>query len=583
MKYENNNKGTLINLKKRDLSQYLNKNCNNSNFFQPSLSYNNNCKCSCHNRSINNNDKFNNTVSNYNSEINSNSNFLNDSNINQKYDRNNHQEMIRNKSMNYVLSLNDNNLFKESSKIYTTNYNYNFNYFDNVDNGIIYDEHKSKSNEKIYSNEKIDITKNESENNLSKSYIVSKNKKSEKKPKRYSIEILGKRLYEYYHDVSPIKYNYGNPKLKISKNKNNHSYKEIFGRSASSGKIPKKRFVSTYINSNICKEDNNNYNYQRNTFTQVSPYNNIRTNINYDICEQNNYNYNNNNIHCCDCTTGYHKEMKKSTSENILNRNINTYQNCINNYNENDSNCFKENKITYEIKYQNNLYNNDDGNINNCNSKYNDINIDKNDYLLKFKTDNNINNKYNPSYDLNNRNNNFLNNNNNLRYYYTFKKNYYQNKKTIPKTNSVDNYNIMKCNYLNTISNTKKKTIKDFNYEQFKLRAKLGFLNRESYKKEINTRNNNRLSSNYLTDKKYLDKMLNNKKKLGIKDIVLEKTKKLLEERKLQKEKKLRNNNDNKNNNESQILYNLKKNLMENNKKNSNKHAVKPKLNIFKS
>ena len=71
-------------------------------------------------------------------------------------------------------------------------------------------------------------------------------------------------------------------------------------------------------------------------------------------------------------------------------------------------------------------------------------------------------------------------------------------------------------------------------------------MKKEIYKNEKNniTGNKNRIQLNYQQqDKKYLENILNNKKKSNIKDIVLEKTKKALEEKKLKQENKYNNKN----------------------------------------
>jgi len=48
----------------------------------------------------------------------------------------NHLQLGRNKSSNYLLTLENNGLLRVTSKINSTKYNYNFNYFDNVENEI---------------------------------------------------------------------------------------------------------------------------------------------------------------------------------------------------------------------------------------------------------------------------------------------------------------------------------------------------------------------------------------------------------------------------------------------------------------
>jgi hypothetical protein len=142
-------KGGLANLKKKYYKQFLTKkdindkraNINNNNSVSNPYSFNNNqCIRNYQDKKIINN----NTFHNYNSEIiNS---YLNESKTDKpKY---NHLQFGRNKSTNYLLTLENNGLLQDTSKINSTKYNYNFNYFDNVVNGIL--STKSKSKEKTY-------------------------------------------------------------------------------------------------------------------------------------------------------------------------------------------------------------------------------------------------------------------------------------------------------------------------------------------------------------------------------------------------------------------------------------------------
>ena len=127
-------KGGIISLKKKYYNQFLTKNDNNNinvlNSVNIPYSFNNyQCMCVCHEEKAMNN----NNLYNYNSEIiNS---YISDSNL----DKRQYQKILlgRNRSAKYLLALKNKDLSLDPSKIYSTNYNYNFNYFDNVENGIL--------------------------------------------------------------------------------------------------------------------------------------------------------------------------------------------------------------------------------------------------------------------------------------------------------------------------------------------------------------------------------------------------------------------------------------------------------------
>ena len=601
-------KGGIISLKKKYYNQFLTKNDNNNiNVLNsvniPHSFHNYQCMCDCHEEKVINN----NNLHNYNSEI------INSYISESKLDKRQYQNVPlgRNKSANYLLALKNKYLSIDPSKIYTTNYNYNFNYFDNVGNGILNKKPKSQEKMKnIYQNEKIDInitdniektenlekidSMNEIKNNLSKRSIVHKNKNENENENKslYEADINKNILYRFYHDAKPRKYSYGGRTIIVSSNAKNHTFKEIIVKSGSSDKIMnKKKFIK--LTENNIYNNINNYNdkngYKSNINTEIN------NDMNYIFNTDENKNENNNNINI------NHREIKKSTSENYLFNHHHIHHihrckcHCINhmNYFRDINNCNQNNDINLmannKDKYKLNIYD-----------------YCKNDYLLTSGKENkNINiytpiqtlnyennyNKYHmPTEVFNSEKNEIFNNRNNNKYNYNAngQNYYYKNKRTIPKSNSFDNYNLIKKNYKNSIA-PKNSAIWDFNYNNFKLKVKLGLLKKEIYKNEKNniTGNKNRIQLNYQQqDKKYLENILNNKKKSNIKDIVLEKTKKALEEKKLKQENKYNNNKNQKNykykyKDENQILSNLKKQLLENNKKN-NKYVVKPKLNVFK-
>ena len=602
-------KGGIISLKKKYYNQFLTKNDNNNinvlNSVNIPYSFNNyQCMCVCHEEKAMNN----NNLYNYNSEIiNS---YISESNL----DKRQYQKILlgRNRSANYLLALKNKDLSLDPSKVYSTNYNYNFNYFDNVGNGIL--KKKPKSQEKmnnLYQSEKINIninqtdnvektdnlqkidSMNEIKNNLNKSSIVNKNENENENKSVNEADINKNILYRSYHDAKPSKYSYGGRTIIVSSNAKNHTFKEIIVKSGSSDKIlNKKKFIKLTENNIYNSINNNNYNekncYKSNNNTEIN------NDINYNFNTDENKNENDNNIN--------HREIKKSTSDNYLFNHHHIHHihrcrcHCINhmNYFRDINNCNQNNDIYLmtknKDKYKLNIYDyyNKDNILtsekeNKCNNIYTPIRTSN--------YEDNYNKYHIPTEVFNFESNEIFNNcNNNNKYNYKVNEQnyYYKNKRTIPKSNSFDNYNLVKKNYKNSIIAPKNSAIWDFNYNNFKLKVKLGLLKKEIYKNEKNniTGNKNRIQLNYQQqDKKYLENILNNKKKSNIKDIVLEKTKKALEEKKLKQENKYNNKNlknyKYKYKNENKILSNLKKQLLENNKKN-NKYVVKPKLNVFK-
>lgn len=583
-------KGGLANLKKKYYKQFLTKKDNNDK----RTSSNNNSSAN-YPYSLNNNqytwnfeDKKiinNNTFHNYNSEIiNS---YLNETKTDKA--KVNHIQFGRNKSTNFLLTLENNGIFKDSSKINSTKYNYNFNYFDNVANGIL--NKKSKSKEKTYDSlslnyidkidkfEKIDLIRNENKDNSNNSNILYVNDyKSIKKPNLiYDSGINEQKSFKYYHDVVPKKYSYGGRTLIVSNKANNHSFKEIVVKSGLNDKSLDKNKVMNYTEENIINKENINDN-QNYIDTEIQKNNiNIQTDINKENYET---------------KIDSHKGIKKSISEKYL---ISTQNyDYMDNYGlqlKNNMNDFID--LNYNIN-KNNLIDEkeDDAFLKKYNIKYNANDNYNNDYLLTFEKENKSNNIYKPiqtfNYEndynqmpcetLNNENNELIYNYNDSKYN-NINQDYYKNKRIFPKSYSFNGFNMSKKNYSNTISTSKKSPIEDLDYDDFKLKIKLELLKKEIQK--------NRIKLNRQQDKKYLQNILNNKKRKScINDIVLEKTKKALEEKKYKKEKKgkkiSKNNKKNyKYKDEGQILFELKKKLLENNKIN-NKFAIKPKMSIFK-
>ena len=609
-------KGGLANLKKKYYKQFLtkkeinDKRNNNNNSVNHPNSYNNNQYIRNYQdkKIINNN-----TFHNYNSEIiNS---YLNE--LKTEKPKFTHLQFERNKSSNYLLTLENNGLLQDTSKINSTKYNYNFNYFDNVENGIL--NKKSKSKEKTYDSlnlniidkfkidklEKVDLIKNENkDNSISNNLIFAKEYEYEniKKPKPiYESGITEQKSLKYYHDVIPKKYSYGGRTIIVSNKANNHSFKEIVVKSVSSDKIKNENKVVNCTEENINYKENFKDNDNHNCIDTEIQKNNthLQTEINNEI------NY--------EDKIDSHKEIKKSISEKYLigNQNLDYMKNYGYKFNDNtndftflndnnkiiNNNLIGENEDDLFLKKYNIKYNINDNYINDnyINNNYtNDNYINNNymnDYLLTYEKENknnniympiqtyNFDNDYNkiPSETLNNEKNELIYNYNDNRYK-NINQNY-KNKKILPKSYSYNRFNILKKNYSNTISTSKKSPIEDLDYDDFKLKVKLELLKKQIHK--------NRINLNRQQDKNYLQKILNNKKRKScINDIVLEKTKKALEEKKYKKEKKSKQIIKNKKQNykfkyEGQILFELKKKLLENNKKNS-KFAIKPKMSVFK-
>ena len=275
-------------------------------------------------------------------------------------------------------------------------------------------------------NTKLNIIKTEKNNNIIKSFVIYKN---QIKPLFFS-----KINKNSEKNPSNLKKNsYGGNQLRNATITNNHSYKEIIGRSHSKSKVFKKSRVINYV------AENNEYNEYNN--------NKNNTNIIKDI-EIN------------------ERKIKNSFSQ------IELYINT-----DDLDNNKKENKYKQFIK--------------DLNSKLNN-NHEKNYLLRKNETEtNNTDNNY--------QNNNLKNNNINFRYYYDYKKQLIEKKKNIIKSKS-NSYMKFSKNYPPNRINA--------NYEDLKLKIKLSLMRKFKC-------NNNEI----------------NKNKMDIKYILLEKTKKILEDK----------------------------------------------------
>ena len=340
-------------------------------------------------------------------------------------------------------------------------------------NLFLLDEKNINSN--LNQRPKLNVIKTETNTNLIKSYVIYKN---QIKPLFFSKVTKNNRK-----NVSNLKkYSYGGKQLKIATNTNNHSFKEIIGRSCSKNKEFKKSRVINY------RTEYNSYNFD------------------YSCNNKNNNNYKDekNNINIVKDIQVNDGKIKKSSSENDLYIKTNTI---INNRTE------TENKYEKFITDLNNKLN---------------INLKLENFPRK-KTENNINNKY--IY------NNFMNNlyNNKFRYYFDYKKNLLERKNNLVKSNS-NSYMVIKKTYPVNRINSK--------YEDLKLKIKLNLLRNCRY---INENNENK------------------KNNMDMKYILLEKTKKILEE------KNKRNNN----------IKNREKDIID--KKNVQNNTIKKIKNFLNS
>ena len=359
------------------------------------------------------------------------------------------------------------NYKKIEPKCRNSKYNCRCHCHDDKNNHLLLLEEKNV-NTNLNRNTKLNVIKTETNNNLIKSFVIYKN---QIKPLYFSKVVKNQRK----NISSNIKkYSYGGNRLKIATNTNNHSYKEIFGRSSSKDKKFQKSRVINYNTEKSVDKKEYNFDYSNN------------------------------------CN-------KKQNNINVI-KDIKINNERINKYNNQKKLSIKTDEINYsdkESKYE--VF------IDNLSNKLKN-NYEKEKNSLKIETENNINNKCNFG--------NLMNKN--FRYYYDYKKNMIEKKKNLFNSNS----------YMNIRNNNLANKIKD-DYEEIKLKIKLGLI------KKNNELNKNKLDINY---------------------ILLEKTKKILEEKNKKKEKKIIKNNNNKINDkdiEGNILNKLK-NLIENNNINKN-------------
>ena len=247
---------------------------------------------------------------------------------------------------------------------------------------ILSDENNSNFN--MERSTKLNVIKTETNSNLIKSFVIYKN---QIKPLFFS-KIEKSQIKKTNSNIK--KYSYGGNKLRIATNTNNHSYKEILGRSCSKGKIFKK---SRVINYNTEKSEYN-FDYNCNNKKENNVIKNIQVN---------------------------NEKMKTNPNQN---ENIIIREKNINNK---------------EIKY--------DEFINDLNNKLNN-NFEEEKYSIKKENEIN-NNKY--VYN-NNYYNYLINNKKNFRLYFDYKKKLIEKKKNLLKSNSNNYINIKKIYKTNKIN-----------------------------------------------------------------------------------------------------------------------------------
>ena len=361
------------------------------------------------------------------------------------------------------------NYKKIEPKCRNSKYNCRCHCHDDKNNHLLLLEEKNV-NTNLNRNTKLNVIKTETNNNLIKSFVIYKN---QIKPLYFSKVVKNPRK----NISSNIKkYSYGGNRLKIATNTNNHSYKEIFGRSSSKDKKFQKSRVINYNTEKSVDKKEYNFDYSNNCNKKQNNINVIK-----DI------KINNEKIYKCN------NQKKLSIKTDEIN--------------------YSDKESKYEVF------------IDNLSNKLKN-NYEKEKNSLKIETENNINNKCNFG--------NLMNKN--FRYYYDYKKNMIEKKKNLFNSNS----------YMNIRNNNLANKIKD-DYEEIKLKIKLGLI------KKNNELNKNKLDINY---------------------ILLEKTKKILEEKYKKKEKKMiKNNNNNNKINDKDIegnILNKLKNSIENNNINKN-------------
>ena len=486
---------------------------------------------------------------------------------------------LRNKSTNDLLYSVNKNTFDDIKNKYITNYNYHEikDKYKKYDDNNIISLKKNKNNNIINNIKKIEINDCNNYNYKTNTYNTKNYKfnKFDIKPLKKSLYVKRKELTKYFHIIKPKKYSYGGKKLQTSTNKDNHQYKEVISTSYSKDKNAKKGRVINFTEFNNDNDNNNNNKKISSYKDKYKSESNTETSNNINNINKDNYNYL--YVSCQNSPTNINRTTYLSQSQskegNIGGR---TQPRIIREtYN---TRLVDSKDLASSEKYLHTP------NMDNKYRSYTNINSKTSS---KIKSDvfdgNDINNKKIPS------NKNFFGVNSYLNY-----------KKNIPKSYSVSDLIDYKTTHLYNINNehpNKNENENDYlnnlndenriDYEMIKLKVKLALLEKEKYEQQksrnkISNNEKKKINNDYLKRKNYLEQFLNksNKKPTITRDnTLLEKTKKLLEEKKAKNEKKDKNDIIAQSNSNT-ILYSLKHNLRD---KNDcyNKNLIRPNITMI--
>ena len=509
----------------------------------------------------------------YNLLISNNNNIIEDE-LKLKYNKNFNKKTIYDYKTKYDYDTDYNNNKSGLNKNYSypniriKNDSNNENIIDNIYNNYNFRNIKVKNNINNSYNNNLEI------NDTNQSMILQKYNLSPSK----SFEIKRKKLSKYYHTSKPKKYSYGD-EIQTVNNKDNHLYKEIINTSGSKDNFQKRKI----INFNGIKSSNNENNINDDKIkieiNEDIPNNNMK---NHKFYNSRYKNYYNSPINMSRNMSYEPKKLESELKQRIIKETHNTRLL--------ES---KELKEPQTQKYFNDINDeiNSNYNINNINNKIKTgLNINTNNYLYRNNNKYNINNL--PTY-------NNINNNRNFDYNY-YKINTYTNNnlKSLPKSYSLNNLNNYKYGISNNLKNNYKKQYdnnfsnnynqdnhnnNNMDYEMIKLKVKLALLRKQMYEQERERIfNNEQMNIDYIKNKKYLEKFLsqeNQQPRITNNNILLLKTKKLLEEKRLKnKQRELIKNM----NYENKILNSLKRNLRTQNNDYNKNSIIKPKLKVWK-
>lgn len=525
------------------------------------------CHCHCHDRchKLNHNISF------------ARKNLLNplELDIKQKYN----YHPLKNRSTNNIFTSNNKDSLDKLRDKYSLNFRYNNNIEDNSDlnnNNIQSYERQNHSYKdiKIKNNNCNHIQNEKNDKNI----IYNSYNNNAIRPLNL-FEIKRKGLSRYYHIINPKKYSYGGKILQTEYKTNNHKYKEIIGTSNSKYNILKKNGLINYNDDNYDIYDNISIKNKQLKLGNNKDISNNKEN-NHKFINYRYKSYQNSPLFLSRNSKYEQKKFQTESSQKIIKETFNTRLV--------ESKELKKSPTEKDLQYNLNdniKYNDDFKNYN-----YNLRHTSNKKQINNENEYNNINN-VNNSHKINNRNsdcnsyqkNNHLNSNNS----------HIQKSYSLCNLNKFNNNNLKKSiqnEYDNNFSENYNKNLKNnyTDYEEIKLKVKLALLRKKIYEHEKERIFNNNgyknvLNKDFINNKKALEKLLDkNQKPNHLKENlnILERTKKLLEEKKL-RNKKREKNNLNFQIKSSKMLQNLQKNLREKNY-DYNTNIIKPKIKIWK-